>query len=136
MIIIPFTHGTKTLSNMTIHVFRILTIGGTALWKEDDSLDLHKDILHPNGIYLDGKPILWNNAHLCQVDMTKTDMNDFYQWAEVPKNSDLFCWKTYYTFGNKNSHCGWMEIPKQERLEPYSCQDVLEGISEYEKKVV
>jgi len=136
MIIIPFTHITKTLSNMTIHVFRILTIGGTTLWKEADSLDLHQDILHPNGIYLDSVPILWNNAYLCKVDINKTDINDFYQWTEIPKNSDLFCWKTYYTFGNKNNHCGWMEIPKQERLEPYSCHDILEGIYNYEKKVV
>ena len=134
MIIIPFTHRTKTLSNMTIHVFRILTIGGTTLWKEADSLDIHHDILHPNGIYLDGAPVLWNNAYLCKVDTNTTDMNDFYQWTEISKNSDLFCWRTYYTFGNKNHHSSWMEVPKQERLEPYSCHEILECI--YEKQVV
>jgi hypothetical protein len=134
MIIIPFTHRIKTVSNITIHIFRILTIGGTTLWKETDSLRLEQDILHPNGIYLDGAPIQWNNAYLCRVDTNKTDMNDFYQWSEVPKNSDIFCWRTFYTFGDMNHHYSWMEIPKQERLEPYSCNDILERINE--KKVV
>jgi hypothetical protein len=68
------------------------------------------------------------------VDTNKTDMNDFYQWSEVPKNSDIFCWRTFYTFGDMNHHYSWMEIPKQERLEPYSCNEILERINE--KKVV
>ena len=130
MIIIPFTHRTKVLSNMTIHIFRILTIGGTTLWKEEDSLDLHQDILHPNGIYLDGAPILWNNAYLCKVDINKTEMNDFYNWEEISKNSDLFCWRTFYTFGDTNKHCRWMEMPQEERLEPYYCHEILDSINE------
>jgi hypothetical protein len=84
MFIIPFIHKTKQVNTMTIHTIQVLTVGGTTLWKENPSLALEADILHPNGIYLDKKPFQWNDVHFCSVDTNKTDMNDFYQWSEIP----------------------------------------------------
>ena len=117
---------------MTIHIFQILTIGGTTVWKEDLTASLEKDILHPNGIYLDKPVTKWKDVMLCSVDSKKTDMNDFYQWSEVEKESDTFCWRTFYTFGDKTqtrvSYHSWLPVPSQERLEPYLCEEVFDMI--------
>ena len=132
MFIIPFIHRTKQLSNMTIHIFQILTIGGTTMWKENPTASLENDILHPNGIYLDQPVIKTKDIMLCSVDSKKTDMNDFYQWNELPKESDTFCWRTFYTFGDKTptdkNYHNWLPVPSQERMEPYLCEDVFDMI--------
>ena len=86
--------------------------------------------IYPNGIYLEGPPIKWKDAVFCKVDTTKTDMNDFYQWNEIEKQSDMFCWRTFYTFGDKSACDSWLPIPAQ--LEPYSCQDVFHVICQQE----
>lgn len=130
MFIIPFIHKTKQLNAITIHVIHVLTIGGTTLWKESPTLSLEKDILHPNGIYLKGKPIPWKDVYFCSVDTEKTEMNDFYQWTELPKENDLFCWRTFYTFGDKSKCDSWLPVPSQ--LEPYSCQDLFHIICHQE----
>jgi len=119
MFIIPFIHKTKQVHTMTIHTIQVLTVGGNTLWKEDASFAVEADILHPNGIYLDKKPFQWKDVYFCSVDTSKTDMNDFYQWAEIPKQSDMFCWRTFYTFGNMQACDSWLPIPSQ--LEPYTC---------------
>ena len=114
---------------MTIHVIQILTIGGSTLWKESSSLSLEADILHPNGIYLNTKPILWNDIYFCSVDTTKTEMNDFYEWTEIPKQSDMFCWRTFYTFGDNTNCDSWLPIPVQ--LDNYSCHDLFTVICQH-----
>jgi len=118
---------------MTIHIFQILTIGGTTMWKENPTASLEEDILHPNGIYLDKPVTKWKDVMLCHVDSKKTDMNDFYQWNELPKESDTFCWRTFYTFGEKEEknhteYDSWLPIPSQERMEPYRCKEVFDMI--------
>ena len=130
MFIIPFIHKTKQVHAMTIHTFQILTVGGAALWKENASLAVEADILHPNGIYLDKKPFQWKDVYFCSVDTSKTDMNDFYQWTEISKESDMFCWRTFYTFGNMQ-HCdSWLPISSQ--LEPYPCDELFTRICKQE----
>jgi hypothetical protein len=126
MFIIPYIHKTKQVHAITIHSIQILTIGGTTLWKENSSLSIETDILHPNGIYLEGAPIKWKEVAFCKVDTTKTDMNDFYQWNEIPKESDMFCWRTFYTFGDNTACDSWLPVSAQ--LEPYSCQDLFHVI--------
>jgi len=126
MFIIPFIHKTKQLNAMTIHTIQILTIGGTTLWKENASLAVESDILNPNGIYLAAKPFQWKDVYFCKVDTHKTDMNDFYEWSEIPKQSDMFCWRTFYTFGTMNVCDSWLPIPSQ--LEPYPCQELFTHI--------
>jgi hypothetical protein len=126
MFIIPFIHKTKQVNVMTIHTFQILTVGGNTLWKENSSLALEVDILHPNGIYLDKKPFQWNDVYFCSVDTSKTDMNDFYEWTEIPKQSDMFCWRTFYTFGNMQQCDSWLPIPFH--MEPYTCEELFTRI--------
>ena len=132
MFIIPFIHKTKQVNVMTIHTFQILTVGGNTLWKENPSFAVEADILHPNGIYLDKKPFQWNDVYFCSVDTEKTDMNDFYEWTEIPKQSDMFCWRTFYTFGDKipndTNYDNWLPVPSQERMEPYLCEEVFDMI--------
>ena len=130
MFIIPFIHKTKQINSMTIHCIQVLTIGGTTLWKENALFQLEADILHPNGIYLNRTPFQWKDAYFCSVDTNKTVMDDFYEWSEIPKQSDMFCWRTFYTFGDKSACDSWLPIPSQ--LEPYSCHDLFTYICDQE----
>jgi hypothetical protein len=119
MFIIPFTYLKTVISPHQIHIhrFNILTIGGNQLWTENDSLDLINDILTPNSIYLEKQPIKYNNYYLCQVDILKTDLNEFYKWEEIElKDKDRFCWRMFYTFGSELDLCSWLPIPKNESL--------------------
>lgn len=125
---------------MTIHTFQILTVGGNTLWKENASFAVEADILHPNGIYLDKKPFQWKDVYFCSVDTEKTDMNDFYEWTEISKQSDMFCWRTFYTFGNERVCDSWLPIPFH--VEPYSCEELFTQIcqqeyqQEYQQEVI
>ena len=129
MFIIPFIHRTKQHSNMTIHIFQILTIGGTTLWKENPTASLEVDILHPNGIYLQGPPIQRNEMYLCPIDPIKTNLTDFYQWNEIQKDdTETFCWRTVYVTGETNNYRGWLPIPKTETLGAHSFQEIFDII--------
>jgi len=129
MIIVPFIHKVKQIATMQITIFQLLTIGGTLAWREDDSLDLEEDILHPNGIYLQGPPIKKNNIYLCPVDPEKTNLNDFYQWKELEKSdTESFCWRTIYLTGEPKSYRGWLPIPSKETLGQHTIQEVLDMI--------
>lgn len=98
-------------------------------WKEDDSLKLEEDILHPNGIYLQGPPIQHNDLYLCPIDPLRTNLADFYQWKELDIcDSETFCWRTMYLTGESHNYRGWLPIPTMERFGPYSFQDVLDKI--------
>lgn len=131
MIIIPFIHKVKYVSSMMVTMFQFLTVGGSHVWEEEDpSLDLERDILHPNGIFLLGSPIKYKDAYLCPVDTTKTNLSEFYQWSEVsPNNSDTFCWRTLYLTGEKTNYRGWLPIPNKERIGPYAYQEILDTLN-------
>ena len=129
MIIIPFIHKVKYVPPMQITMFQLLTIGGTLSWKEDSSLRLEEDILHPNGIYLQGQPIQRDDMYLCPVDPIKTNISDFYQWNELSKNdTETFCWRTIYVTGEPNNYRGWLPIPKTETLGQHSLQEIFDII--------
>ena len=114
---------------MQITIFQLLTIGGTLLWKEDDSLQLEEDILHPNGIYLQGSLIKHNHIYLCPVDATQTNLSDFYQWKELEQgDTETFCWRTIYLAGESKSYRGWLPIPSKETLGQHTIQEVLDMI--------
>lgn len=131
MFIIPYIHNHKKLSNTIVNIFTILTIGGKYVWEEDNSLDIEGEILHPNGIYLKNKPTKYNNIILCNVDTTKTDINDFYKWNEIDKDdNNTFCWKTIYTFnGNNEDIKWWLPIPKEEKLGQYTYNELCKLMS-------
>jgi len=115
MIIIPFIHKVQRVSTMQITIIQILTIGGTAPWTENDSLDLETDVLQPNGIYLQGSPTVYQNIVFCPVDTTKTNLSDFYQWKELSANdTETFCWRAFYLTGEANNYRGWLPIPMKE----------------------
>lgn len=126
MFIIPYIHTRKTLPHTIVNLFTILTIGGNDMWEEDHNLDIETDILHPNGIYLKTPPIIHDKIVLCNVDASKTDINDFYKWDEIDKDDNTtFCWKTIYTFnGNTEDTKWWLPIPKEEKLGPYTYNEL------------
>jgi hypothetical protein len=137
MFIIPFIHRVKHIQPMQISTFQILTIGGILPWKEDDSMDLERDILEPNGIYLDGVPIKYKNAYLCPIDTEKTNMNDFYKWSEISvDDTETFCWRTFYVTGEKSDYCGWLPIPPHEMLGPHQYKELFDIIYEYSNQVI
>jgi hypothetical protein len=91
MFIIPFYYSQSS----PIHIITMLTIGGETIWSEDDSYSI-EDILEPNGIYVT-RSIKEESVWLCEVDITKTKIDDFYQWTDIDDHS-LFCWRTFYVF--------------------------------------
>ena len=114
-------------------------MGGTQLWKEDDSLDVVRDILGPNGIYLASPPVRVKDIVFCEVDTTRTNLADQYQWDEISlTDRHTFCWRTYYLMGTDmgtdtdkdNSKTNWLPLPAEERLEPYSLQEVIHSFTD------
>ena len=115
---------------MLIHRYKVLTIGGSHLWMEDDTLDIVTDILEPNGIVLKSPPrIVGGNVALCEVDTENTQMDDFYDWNEVSlDDKNTFCWRTVYTIGPNDNEHDWLSIPCQETIGPYTCKELCDLI--------
>jgi len=125
MFIIPFIHK-KIQKQMPIHQYHILTVGGISLWSEACAgHHIEKEYLIPNGIYLVQQPCIKDNIAFCEVDVHKTNMKDFYTWNEI-EDKDMFCWRTFYTFGSKESN--WLPISKEKYLGPYPCQELFDMI--------
>jgi hypothetical protein len=101
---------------MHVSIIQILTIGGTALWEEDDQLDVKRDLLEPNGLYLQSPIYMKNKITFCPIDRNKTSMNDFYRWEETlpADNHDTFCWRTFYLFSEMQSSKSEMQSSKSE----------------------
>ncbi len=129
MFILPFIHNTINNNNFEVNIIKILTIGGKNLWEESDSLDIDKDILTPNDIYRKNNIIHINkNIYLCEVDIEKTKIEDFYKWEEIDINdSEIFCWRTYYYFTDINKSL-WLEIPDSEKIGKYKIKEIIQKI--------
>lgn len=141
MFILPYHSSSRAFQAIHMTTLHCLTLGGTQLWKEDDSLDVIRDILEPNGIYLASPPIRVKDIVMCEVDTTRTNLADQYQWDEIPlTDRHTFCWRTYYLMGKgtdkgtdkdaDNSKTNWLPLPAEERLEPYSLQEVIHSFTD------
>jgi len=129
MLILPFIHNKVKQNSIQIHSIKVLTVGGREIWEENNKLNLDKDILNPNDIYRTGLPIKFDKQlQLCEVDITKTNINDFYKWDEIDyEDREMFCWRTYiYLNGDDNSN--WLEIPVSEMLGKYYIKDLVDKI--------
>lgn len=116
------------MDKMNITIFQVLTIGGKELWSEDDSLDVC-DILSSNDIFLTESPIKKGDIYFCRVDTTKTNINDFYKWNEISLNdTETFCWRKFYTFGENEKTINWLPIPDKEYIGKYSYKTLLHMI--------
>lgn len=129
MLILPYTHSIVNNNNLDVNIIRILTIGGKTLWEENNSLHIDNDILNSNDIYRKTIPIKFdNNLYLCEIDIEKTNISEFYKWEEISINdTDTFCWKTYYYFTGSNK-ISWLDIPDSERLSNYKVKDLIRVI--------
>lgn len=131
MFIVPFTHNIvkQTQNNINIHTIKILTIGGRQLWEENSKLDIDNDILIPNDIYRTGDIIkLGKNIKLCKVDISKTNMNDYFKWDEININdTDTFCWRTFIQIIDTNNH-NWLNIPDNEKFDRFLIRDIIDTI--------
>ena len=88
------------------------------------------NILNPNDIFRKGGAIKYDKSlQLCEVDLEKTTISDFYKWEEVELgDSETFCWRTYYYFtGNDSSYC-WLDPPQTEKLGKYNIKDLISAI--------
>ena len=131
MFIIPFCHKVTYEKNINIHCIQLLTIGGTTLWEEDEHLDMDRDILESNDIYRKGDTIqLPGNVVLCEIDIEKTNVQDFYKWSDLSvEDHTTFCWKTYYYLLGEKKEC-WLHTPCQEIIGNYSVESILQSIIE------
>jgi len=91
MYVLPFI----TLSPYT---YKVLTVGGTHLWEEDDSLRVEDDVLTPNGLYLSSAPRPMHHegeiVYLCEIDQERTSVDDFYEWSDITlEDRDTFAWR-------------------------------------------
>ena len=145
MFILPYHSSSRTFQAIHITTFHCLTLGGALLWKEDDSLDVVRDIVEPNGIYLASPPVRVNDIVFCEVDTKRTNLADQYQWEEIPlTDRQTFCWRTYYLMGKgtdkgkgadmNKGKTNWLPLPVEERLEPYSFQEVMDAFSQTSSK--
>jgi hypothetical protein len=129
MFIVPFTHSVVNNNNFEVNVIKLLTIGGKQLWEEKSTLHIDNDILNPNDIYRKSPVIKYDkNLQLCEVDIEKTNISDFYKWEEVSINdSETFCWKTFYYFTGNNK-LSWLEVPDNEKIGRYNIGDLIKTI--------
>lgn len=131
MFIIPFIHKKIQQQQMPIHQYQFLTVGGTALWMEENTTmnttTIETEYLLPSGIHAK-TCIVKDEMVFCEVDTEKTNMADFYTWKEISiDDRETFCWRTFYTFGSNA-----LPVSKEIHLGPYSCQeicDVLQSIA-------
>ncbi len=129
MFILPFIHKVTSQPSFDINIIKFFTVGGDNIWEEEKGLRIDKDILNPNDIYRKGKPIKIDaNLKLYEVDLTKTNVSDFYKWEEIDINDkEMFCWKTYYILtGKKNDN--WLDIPEDEKIGKYKLKDLVKSI--------
>jgi len=130
MFILPFYYRTVVSHSVSLYQIVLLTLAGKHLWSEEDTLRICEDILTPNGLVMKRPPFRQGDIVFCEVDVTKMDMADFYQWDELEElelddGSSPFCWRTFYRVG---SAIEGLPPPSTERLEPYACKEVLDQI--------
>ena len=112
MILLPYIHRIKIVNQIPVHSYTILTIGGKQLWAEDVETEDVEDaeaitqILINNDVYADSIK-QHDDIYLCSINTEKTNIADFYTWNEII-DSDTFCWRTLYTFGE---HQNWLPHP-------------------------
>lgn len=138
MLIIPFIHTQIMKNKIVFDIIKILTIGGKTLWSEDNSLDIKHDILELNGIMCSNiKQIRTStdNIYLCKVDINRTNIEDFYKWEEIAlTDKDTFCWRKYIQFTENENDINWLDIPRSERIDKYTVEDIIQYIRDSEHK--
>jgi hypothetical protein len=127
MILLPYIYHVTTLQSIPVHSYTILTIGGTQLWTESDSTVT--DILECNDLYTDHVTET-PDICLCSINTDKTVLTDFFKWNEI-SDSDTFCWRTLYTFGEKQN---WLPHPN-DYIGDYSYQQLCDLIAKDQKDI-
>jgi hypothetical protein len=129
MFIVPFIYKVTKENNVQVHSIHLLTIAGKKLWEEDASFDVDRDILEPNDIYRKGDiQTIMKNVKLCEVDLERTNIQDFYQWKEIPLEDDTtFCWRTYFHLLGEKQEC-WLPVPHHETIGNHDVQTILQMI--------
>lgn len=137
MLILPFIYKITNQQHCKLYNIKLLTIGGKYIWSEDDKLNIHKDILEPNDIYckeqidiiIDNiKTNIKNNITLCNIDINKTNIKDFYEWNEIKlEDETTFCWRNFvYILGSTNE--SWLDIPSHQKLSNIPLNNLIEKI--------
>ena len=145
MVIIPYFFkkpaNEGSIAMRTLWVF--LTAGGTAVWETDEADAKASDkfiidnYLTPNGLF--GMPGMRanrkNSAIFIELDMNKTNINNFYSWSDflktgtnLPENIEIF--RPFILLDN-NDEWGWKEECKKYSLGKFgSLHNLLEGLRE------
>ena len=129
MILLPYVYTVSTLQHITVHSYTILTIGGIQLWSEEIDLSGVEDSLSVNDLYTDSIQ-QYGDLCLCSIDSQKTTLSDFFTWNELTTtDTDTFCWRTLYTFGENQN---WLPHPN-EYIGEYSYQTICDHIRKTSK---
>jgi hypothetical protein len=130
MFILPFIHEVVPQPTFQVNIIKFLTIGGQILWEEENKLHIDNDILNPNDIYRKATPIKFDKQlQLCEVDVTKTNLLEFYKWKELDfSDKDTFCWRTIIHLANNSEN--WLNIPDSEKIGNYKVKDIVAKIME------
>lgn len=105
MKVLPFV--LKEIQGRKLKTYRLSVFfanGGHSLWEVD-----HENDLEMNEIYT-VKIIKEKNIYFCQVDPTRTRLEEFYSWEEIqedPKKKSLECWRDYYFFFDSSGGEWW-----------------------------
>ena len=103
---------------------RGLRLNRIRLFIEEIASEYAMDKEEKEQLFLSGDPILHNGIYYCPVDLTRTDTSDDYHWEEIdPTQGGQFCWRTFYQCQPYR-----LSPPASERLEPFSCREVLEHL--------
>jgi hypothetical protein len=131
MFIIPYIRTKTAYNNILVNVIKILTISGKNLWEENNEFDIITDILEPNDIFLKNKPKnipSLPSYYICEVDVSKTALNNFYKWDELPiTDEETFCWKSY-TYLTDIENNMWLPIPDTTMLSDCKVSDIIRAI--------
>lgn len=126
MLIVPHYITSVKKGDKTIYSIRILTEGGNSLWSEENQPI--QDVLIPNDLFssrIKTVKTSKHTVHYCEIDTTKTDVHQMWDWTETSDPS-IHCWRTFhYTLIGKQP---FMSVPVNELLIPLKLTDVLNVI--------
>lgn len=134
MIIIPYIYSEYITKLHKIITITILCNGGNTLWIEPDMCENNIDtnIMIPNELYTCSLPIittcLGSACVFIEIDITRTNINNMFNWREVLPEPDILCWRSFKYINNIHDNTKWLDIPDNVYIGEYNIKQLLSNI--------